>query len=124
MDYISLGVQIRHYRKIRSLTQDELAQCCKVSKSYIGQIERGEKHCSLEMLICLCNVLNVSPDILLQASLKQSMEWRKTELIGEAHSLFQNLNRMLKENEDLLDECGHFLLDGDDSCEPFADPQP
>ena len=68
MNYEALGRRIRQQRKILKMTQEELAAASDVSTSYIGHIERGLKHCSLETLIAICNTLKITPNQLLQDS--------------------------------------------------------
>ena len=73
MDYEALGQRIRQQRKLMHMTQDELAAVSNVSTSYIGHIERGIKHCSLDTLICICNSLQIPPNSLLQDSLDKPL---------------------------------------------------
>lgn len=55
-----LGARIRTLRAERRLTQDELADRASISRVYASFIERGEKTASLEVLIRLTEVLDVS----------------------------------------------------------------
>ena len=70
IDYIELGKQIRKYRKEKNLTLLKLAELVDVSESFIGQIERGKNKPSLETVINIANVLEVSADDLLHRNLK------------------------------------------------------
>ena len=69
MDYESLGKRIRAYRKLFDMTQEELAKAVGVSCSFIGHIERGTRKLSVDTLVHLAEVLQVSCDTLLQDSL-------------------------------------------------------
>ena len=64
-DYISLGERIRKARKQRHMTQEQLAEACDLSTAHIGHIERGTRALSIESLITISQVLNVSTDYLL-----------------------------------------------------------
>ena len=64
-DYVSLGQRIRKARKALNLTQEELAEKCDLSTAHIGHIERGTRALSIESLITLSQILNVSTDYLL-----------------------------------------------------------
>lgn len=64
-DYAALGQRIRKARKQQGLTQEQLAEACDLSTAHIGHIERGTRALSIESLITLANVLNVSTDYLL-----------------------------------------------------------
>ena len=72
IDYISLGQKIRAERQKNNLSQDQLAELCEISTSYLGHIERGSRKMSLETLITVANVLNISLDYLLADNLTQS----------------------------------------------------
>lgn len=52
---------VRFFRKKRQLTQEQLAEYCDLSTSYIKQIESGKefKNVSLTVILKLSNVLNV-----------------------------------------------------------------
>lgn len=69
MNYKDLGARVRIARRRLSLTQEELAEKTGISASFLGHIERGTRVASLETLVSLCNVLNVTPEYLLSASL-------------------------------------------------------
>jgi len=64
-DYSALGTRIRKARKQQNLTQEQLAEACNLSTAHIGHIERGTRALSIESLISLSKVLNVSTDYLL-----------------------------------------------------------
>ena len=53
------GKQIRRYRKALNLSQEELAERCRLHSTYIGQLERGEKNASLESIQKLSLGLNI-----------------------------------------------------------------
>ncbi len=72
MDFTPIGKNIRKYRRLRKLNQDKLAEMVDLSVNYLGQIERGEKSCSLETLINIANALEVSSDMLLCDVVKAS----------------------------------------------------
>lgn len=68
MDYDQLGRRLREERLKLNLTQEKLAEKVDVSDAYIGQIERGERHLTLDTLIRIANELSVTVDYLLQDS--------------------------------------------------------
>lgn len=67
-----LGNRIRRIRKEKYLTQFALAEEVGVSPNFLGDVERGVKSPSLETMVCLANVLDVSLDYLLFESLKHT----------------------------------------------------
>ena len=57
------GQEVRHWRTEQHLSQEELASRCGFHRTYIGQIERGERNPSLLNILTLCRTLEVSlPD--------------------------------------------------------------
>ena len=65
MELESIGRNIRKYRLMKKLRQEDLAEKADLSINYIGAIERGEKIHSLETLIVIINALGVSADMVL-----------------------------------------------------------
>ena len=64
-DYSVLGIKIRQARKAKNMTQEQLAEACDLSTAHIGHIERGTRALSIESLILISRVLNISTDYLL-----------------------------------------------------------
>ena len=65
MNYELLGEHIRKRRKEKKLTLEQLAERLEVSTTFIGQIERAKGIPSLETLVKIANVLEISTDSLL-----------------------------------------------------------
>ncbi|SDP19412.1 Helix-turn-helix [Pseudomonas arsenicoxydans] len=61
----SLGEKIRVRRKAMGLSQDALALGCKVDRSYMGRIERGEVNITVEKLYRIARTLECEPTSLL-----------------------------------------------------------
>lgn len=66
---MSLGSRIKAIRKVRKLTQEELAEMAGISVNYLGAIERGDKLPRLVTFIRIANVLEISSDYLLSEEL-------------------------------------------------------
>ena len=65
INYKDIGKKIQKARKAADLSQAALAEACGISDSFLGHIERGTRKMSLETLVTLCKVLNLSCDYLL-----------------------------------------------------------
>lgn len=65
MNYELLGRKIRKRRKEKKYTLEQLAEKLDVSTTFIGQIERAKGVPSLETLVKIANVLEISTDNLL-----------------------------------------------------------
>lgn len=61
--YIEIGLNVAYFRKLRNLTQEELAEKADISRSYLSAIEAPNivKTLSLELLFDLADALNIEP---------------------------------------------------------------
>lgn len=69
IDYELIGSKIRYYRIQKGLSQEKLAEAINVSRAFIGYLERGDKIASIETLVSISNILDVSIDSLLSSDL-------------------------------------------------------
>jgi ribosome-binding protein aMBF1 (putative translation factor) len=60
-----LGKKIKGARKLRGISQESLALMCRVDRSYMGRIERGEVNLTLEKLYQIAQSLDCEPSALL-----------------------------------------------------------
>ncbi len=62
-EYKKVGLKIAYYRKIKGLSQAQLAEKMHVATSFIGQIEAPNMHkpISLYTLFRIANVLEIPP---------------------------------------------------------------
>lgn len=65
LDYSKMGARICQIRKLRGLSQIELAKKCGISLSFMGHIERGTKKMSMDTFATLCRELETDADALL-----------------------------------------------------------
>ena len=75
MDYTLLGRKIREERRKHDITQEKLAEDVNVTPPHIGQVERGERGISIEILIAISNRLGVTVDYLLSDYLENEDEY-------------------------------------------------
>ena len=64
-DYNAIGEKIRSRRAKLGMSQEQLADLCGITSSYIGHIERGSRQLSLNTAISISTVLEISLDYLL-----------------------------------------------------------
>ena len=100
VNYTDFGQRVRASRRALGLTQEELAEKVGISASFMGHIERGSRVASLETLVALCNVLQVSPQTLLQASLNALEVHLPSELGPEDRSRLRHLFRLAQDTLD------------------------
>lgn len=56
----TLADNIRKYRKLNQLSQEELAARCNLHRTYVGSVERGERNVTLKTLETFARALDVS----------------------------------------------------------------
>ncbi|MFZ1974606.1 MAG: helix-turn-helix transcriptional regulator [Candidatus Acidiferrales bacterium] len=100
---ILFGRRIRGIRKTARLPREKLAERAGINPNYLGEIERGEKWPSLEVLDSLSRALNVEvaaffdyesyePNVnLLKAKFRHLLENRTAEEIQRAHRILKAL---------------------------------
>ncbi len=59
------GEQIRRLRKKNGYTQEALAKKLNIDRSLISHIEAGKRGCTVDMLVQLSELFNVSLDLLI-----------------------------------------------------------
>ena len=60
MKLVNIGQNIKHFRKLRGLTQEKVAEIANISTGYYQSLEsRNEESPSLETLMKICMALNV-----------------------------------------------------------------
>ena len=61
--YLQLGLKIAYYRKLRGLTQEELAEQLNLSSAFIGHVEAPniQKAISLDTLFDIAAILDIPP---------------------------------------------------------------
>ncbi len=57
--WLKIGLNILHYRKEQGLTQEQLAEKCNISRTYMQKIETASSSCSLDTLIDISRSLNI-----------------------------------------------------------------
>ena len=67
---LAVGTAVRERRKVRGVSQEELAEQAELHRTYIGSVERGERNVTILSLIRIAEALGVRPhDLLHQAGL-------------------------------------------------------
>ena len=56
---VTIGKQIRKYRRAREITQEQLAEQIGVSLAWIGRLERGAGFPTIQLLIKIARVLRI-----------------------------------------------------------------
>ncbi|WP_294468170.1 helix-turn-helix transcriptional regulator [uncultured Anaerofustis sp.] len=105
IEYRKLGKRLKDKRKKQGLTQEKLAEYVNLSVSHLSHIENGNEKTSLQTIVNIANILNISLDELLDLDLgKRSMFITVREIdllfkdctIEERKILINNLNYLKK----------------------------
>ena len=106
----TIGKNIRKFREIKKLRQEDLAEKTDLTTNYIGMIERGEKIPSLETFINILNSLGVSADMVLSDVLdngytvKDSLLNEKLEKLvpEDRNRIYEVIDTMMKHSNQIL----------------------
>lgn len=106
----TIGKNIRKFREIKKLRQEDLAEKTDLTTNCIGMIERGEKIPSLETFINILNSLGVSADMVLSDVLdngytvKDSLLNEKLEKLvpEDRNRIYEVIDTMMKHSKQIL----------------------
>lgn len=106
----TIGKNIRKFREIKKLRQEDLAEKTDLTTNYIGMIERGEKIPSLETFINILNSLGVSADMVFSDVLdngytvKDSLLNEKLEKLvpEDRNRIYEVIDTMMKHSKQIL----------------------
>ena len=106
----TIGKNIRKFREIKKLRQEDLAEKTDLTTNYIGMIERGEKIPSLETFINILNSLGVSANMVLSDVLdngytvKDSLLNEKLEKLvpEDRNRIYEVIDTMMKHSKQIL----------------------
>ena len=93
IDITSIGKKIKQYRSVKGISQEELGNAVFVSGKHISYIETGARVPSLELVVLIANVLDVSADDLLVDNLTHT----SSSVGAEIHAILQDCNHDEKE---------------------------
>ncbi len=94
-DQTEFGHRIKHLRKNRNLTQEQLATTLHISTDHLGKIELGKRGISIDLLFDISAALNVSFEYLLKGAVQASSQTKELidrirELLDRIESLSEN----------------------------------
>lgn len=70
---------LKYYRKLKGLTQAELAEICDVSNGTIGNIECGITKPSFDLILQLSAALEITPEILFHSAESSTIDKLTTD---------------------------------------------
>ncbi|MFD1955992.1 helix-turn-helix domain-containing protein [Paenibacillus thailandensis] len=96
---MTIGENIRKFRKLNRLTQAELAEQANMSRSYLADVERDRYNPSVETLTHLARVLRVSPNDLIGSEGDGRSGSSQALSAKEERDIALDLERMISELE-------------------------
>ena len=57
---IKLGKNIQKARKLKNLSQNELAEMLNISREHLAKLETAKRRISLKLLFSLCDILEIT----------------------------------------------------------------
>jgi transcriptional regulator with XRE-family HTH domain len=96
------GEYLRKYRKRNELTQQQLADILDITMSHYGNVERGVKNPSIDLLIRISDKLNVSLDVLLKAESEYLSKQAANEYVERIQALPRKQREKLYEIIDIF----------------------
>lgn len=95
-----IGLRIAYFRKLRNLTQAQLAELVSINKNYLSHIESGSSYkvISLPLLIKISKALDVKLSILVNLEEIDSPKDEIRKELDEMKAIFTELKKL---NEDL-----------------------
>jgi transcriptional regulator with XRE-family HTH domain len=104
VDTKKLGQRLKGVRISRNLTQTQLAEAIGVTNNYVSNIERDHSIPSLETLVKICNILDITPDYVLVDSLRHGGEYIQDEIAKKLAQCNQKSVRLVSKFISLLIE--------------------
>lgn len=111
-----IGLRIAYFRKLRHLTQAELAFKVSINKNYLSHIESGSanKVISLPLLIRISKALDVELSLLVDLSDLDNSKNEVRQQLDEMRSLFQEMKKFNAELDEMMNDMNHFDLEDDE----------
>lgn len=98
---IFMGDKIKELRNAKKMTQEQLANRLGLVKGSISAYEQGTKYPSLDVLVNLCQIFNVSADYLL--GLSDDRRIKTSALTDEQVKLLRGLIREFENSNERFD---------------------
>lgn len=102
---IAVGERIVKLRNTRGWSQEELAHKADITRSYIGQIERGERSVSIDIIERIAKAFDITVDELFR-HLQLPAEQRDNNVLS---SILELLNGTSIENQKVILDIFHCL---------------
>lgn len=88
----SISQNIKKYRLINNMTQEELASKLNLDTQYYAQLERGERNFTIEKIISLCSIFHIGIEHIIEVDTpaNENTELLMKRLVPELGKLSYN----------------------------------
>lgn len=83
---LSISKNIKKYRQLNRMTQEELAAKLFLDTQYYAQLERGERNFTIEKIALACSVFNVGIEDIIELDVAHSPASNTTSVISEINN--------------------------------------
>lgn len=105
MNYEEIGKRIRKYRKLKNLSQEQLAEKINISTTHMSHIETGSTKLSLQVLVDLATILEVNTDNLIFEKKGESTNKKINDILSEGdEKQIAFITDIIKTTKDALDK--------------------
>ena len=105
MNYEEIGKRIRKYRKLKNLSQEQLAEKINISTTHMSHIETGSTKLSLQVLVDLATILEVNTDNLIFEKKGGSTNKKINDILSECdEKQIAFITDIIKTTKDALDK--------------------
>ena len=105
MNYEEIGKRIRKYRKLKNLSQEQLAEKINISTTHMSHIETGSTKLSLQVLVDLATILAANPDDLIFEKKGESTNKKINDILSECdEKQIEFIETIIKTTKDALDK--------------------
>jgi len=114
-----IGLRIAYFRKLRNLTQADLAEKVSINKNYLSHIESGSanKVLSLPLLIRISKALDVELALLVDLSDLDKSKNEVREQITELRNMFEEMKQFNAELNDMMAQLNDTDYNIPDDCD-------
>jgi transcriptional regulator with XRE-family HTH domain len=99
---MSIGKNIKFYRKQKKMTQIELAERANMSRSYLADIERDRYNPSIETLKSIAKALQIDVSSLIEGDTNDSSSKQDVIPSWATKKDIRDFKKMLEEDEELM----------------------
>lgn len=104
MNYKDIGRRIRKYRKLKNLSQEQLAEKVEISVPHMSHIETGSTKLSLQVLVDISIALDVNTDDLIFENKPQTMINQIIKTLSDCNeNQIEFITSIVKSTKDALD---------------------